>query len=186
MVYDGILEGRYVTLRSVTENDADFTLSVRQNPNITRYLPKVDHTIENQTAWIKKQRQDPADYFFVAWSNDKIPVGTIGIYDIKDGQAEGGRLTSVGNALQSIEIQLLAFQFDFNILNLQKVTTIIFLENERALKLSMMFGMQFEKPHIDKNGNKVCNGFISKNDFYSYEIKVSSLIYRNKTNNSAN
>lgn len=38
MVYEGVLEGRYVDLRSVIEDDAKFTLSLRQDPLLTQYL----------------------------------------------------------------------------------------------------------------------------------------------------
>ena len=36
MVYEGVLEGRYVDLRSVIEDDAKFTLSLRQDPLLTQ------------------------------------------------------------------------------------------------------------------------------------------------------
>ena len=35
MVYEGVLEGRYVDLRSVIEDDAKFTLSLRQDPPVS-------------------------------------------------------------------------------------------------------------------------------------------------------
>lgn len=178
MVYDGEIEGKYVTLRSVSEDDAEFTSFVRKDAKLTRYLPRVDNTIEEQKAWIRKQRQDETDYFFVATDKDGIPVGTIGIYNIKDGCAEGGRLTSMGNALQSIEIQLLALHFDFDILNLNKVTTVVFKGNERALKLSKLFGIEFEDPCFDERGNKVYNGSVTKESFKNNENKIKSMIYR--------
>ena len=36
-----VIEGKYVNLRSVEEQDAEFTLSLRQDPQLTKYLPKL-------------------------------------------------------------------------------------------------------------------------------------------------
>lgn len=180
MVYDGVVTGKYVQLFPVAEDDAEFTLMVRQDERLTRYLPKVSNTLEQQREWIRRQREKDGDYYFIAKDFAGSPVGTIGIYDIKDNQGEGGRLTSVGNALQSLEIQYLAFKFDFEILKLDKVTTYVLAENISAYKLSEKLGTRFEEPTIDEQGRKICNGSMTREQFVEAVPGIERLLYRIK------
>ena len=57
MVYSKKIQGRYVDLRSVTEEDAKFTLAIRQEPEFVKFLPRLDITIEQQKAWIRKHKK---------------------------------------------------------------------------------------------------------------------------------
>lgn len=180
MVYDGVIQGKYVQLLPVTEDDAEFTLYVRQDPRITKYLPKVDNTLEQQREWIRRQRERAGDFYFVANDYNGNPVGTIGIYDIRDNVGEGGRLTSIGNALQSLEIQYLIFQFDFEILKLDKVVAYVYAENTSAVRLSEKLGLRFEPPSTDDEGRVVRNGSITREQFEKAIPTIEKMLYRNK------
>lgn len=180
MVYDGVVKGKYVQLVSVTEEDAEFTLKVRQDPRLTKYLPKVNNTLEQQREWIRKQRLQEDDYYFVAKDYNGNYVGTIGIYHLNGKTGEGGRLTSIGNALQSLEIQYLAFRFDFDILNLEKVTAYVYADNAAAYRLSEKLGTRFEEPSVDDEGRLVCNGSMTKEQFKEAEPGIRKLLYREK------
>lgn len=177
MVYDEVIQGRYVELKSATIEDAEFTLAVRQDPEFNRYLPRINNTLEQQKEWISKQRDKAGDYFFVVWDKSGNRIGTISIYDIEGEQAEAGRLTMRGNAFQSIEAQLLSFQFAYNILGLRNVISYIYTENERALRFTQQFGGVIHEP-IEKNGNMEYMVTNSKEDFYVCEKKLASLLYR--------
>lgn len=147
MVYDGIIEGKYVNLRSVSVEDAEFTLKIRQDPEFTQYLPPINITLEQQCQWISKQREKKDDYFFVVLDKAGNKIGTLGVYDISDNTAEMGRLTMKGNPLQSIEAQLLVFDFGFNYLDLDKVLSFVYAENKTALRFTSQFGaIQSESP----------------------------------------
>ena len=113
MVYNGILEGKYVNLRSVEEKDAEFTLSLRQDPILTKYLPKLDITLEQQINWIRKQRVKEGDFYFLVEKKDGERIGVLGVYDVEGNHAETGRIAIVGTAFESIEAQLLSFVFSF-------------------------------------------------------------------------
>lgn len=90
MFYDGLIEGRYVDLRSVEEGDAEFTLEIRQDPEFTRFLPRIENTLEQQKNWIQHQRNKEGDYFFVVQNKAGERIGTIGLFDVTDIQCEGG------------------------------------------------------------------------------------------------
>ena len=95
MIYNGIISGKYINLRSVLIEDADFTLKIRQNKKKTKFLHNVDDDIEKQRQWIKTQQQRLGDYFFIAENKTGEPIGTIGIYEIHDKKANFGTSTNL-------------------------------------------------------------------------------------------
>lgn len=180
MFYNGVIKGQYVQLSSVTEKDAEFTLKVRQDERLTRFLPPVKNTIEQQREWILAQQKKEGDYYFVARDYNSNPVGTVGIYDIENEVGEGGRLTSIGDALQSIEIQYLILKFDFEVLKLKKVTAYVYAENSSAYRLSEKMGMQFDPPTPNAKGELICNGSITKEQFDNVKPNIERMLYRKK------
>ncbi len=178
MVYDGIIEGRYVNLRSVEEKDAEFTLSLRQDPNLTKYLPKLDITLEQQISWIKKQRNQDGDYYFIVENKKGKGIGVIGVYDVDGDCAETGRIAMIGNAFESIEAQLLSFEFAFNILGLEKTVNYVMADNLHALRFSQMFGSQSSEPFKDNDGNMRIDGVITKASYLRSKEKIIKMLYR--------
>ena len=181
MFYDGLLQGRYVDLRSVEEGDAEFTLEIRQDPEFTRFLPRIENTLEQQKNWIQHQRNKEGDYFFVVQNKAGERIGTIGLFDVTDTQCEGGRLSIRGNPLESIEAQFLSFQFAFEKLHLQEVINYIYMENERALRFSMLFGGVFVDmgtKAVVKDGH-ICRKTVNtKQAFEGISHKISKMLYR--------
>lgn len=181
MFYDGLLQGRYVDLRSVEEGDAEFTLEIRQDPEFTRFLPRIENTLEQQKNWIQHQRNKEGDYFFVVQNKAGERIGTIGLFDVTDTQCEGGRLAIRGNPLESIEAQFLSFQFAFQKLHLQEVINYIYMENERALRFSMLFGGVFVDMGTEavvKDGH-ICRKTVNtKQAFEGISHKISKMLYR--------
>lgn len=178
MVYNGIIEGRYVNLRSVEERDAEFTLSLRQDPNLTKYLPKLNITLEQQISWIRKQRNQEGDYYFVVENKKGEKIGVIGVYDVNGDCAETGRIAMIGNAFESIEAQLLSFDFAFDILKLEKTVNYVMADNIHALRFSQMFGSQSSEPFEDSDGNMRIDGVITKASYLKSKDKIIKMLYR--------
>lgn len=178
MVYNDVLEGKYVNLRSVEEKDAAFTLSLRQDPILTKYLPKLDITIEQQISWIRKQRNQEGDYYFVVENKKGEKIGVIGVYDVNGDCAETGRIAMIGNAFESIEAQLLSFDFAFDILKLEKTVNYVMADNIHALRFSQMFGSQSSEPFEDSNGNMRIDGVITKGSYLKSKDKIIKMLYR--------
>ena len=178
MVYNEIIEGRYVNLRSVEERDAEFTLSLRQDPNLTKYLPKLDITLEQQISWIRKQRNQEGDYYFVVENKKGEKIGVIGVYDVNGDCAETGRIAMIGNAFESIEAQLLSFDFAFDILKLEKTVNYVMADNIHALRFSQMFGSQSSEPFEDSDGNMRIDGVITKASYLKSKDKIIKMLYR--------
>lgn len=180
MVYEGTISGRYVELRSATEEDAEFTLALRQDPVLGAFFPKLDITVEQQKQWIKKQETVPDSYFFCVWDKEGNRVGTISIYDIAGDVAESGRIAMRGNAFQSMEAQFLLFQFAFDELKLRNIVGYIFVENKRALRFIQQFGAELGKVKKDNSEHTVQEVFTSREAFYMCKSKLTAMLYRKR------
>lgn len=178
MVYNKIIEGKYVNLRSVEEKDAEFTLSLRQDPNLTKYLPKLSISIEEQIDWIKRQREKEGDYYFVIEDKKGENKGVIGVYDIKENCAETGRIAVIGNAIESIEAQLLSFDFAFDYLKLDYTVNYVIAENSHALRFSQLFGSISSEPYLGSDGKMRIDGKITKEAYQNAKNKIVKMIYR--------
>lgn len=179
MIYEGVLEGKYVDLKSCTEDDAEFTLMLRKDPDFIKYLPAIDNTIEQQKAWIRQQREKPGDYFFVVWNKKGERIGTISIYNVQEDRAESGRLAIKGeNPFQACEAQILIFRFAFGTLGLNCAEGFIFADNDRAIRFNKQFGGRQYPPEMDENGKSVIKFENWAEDFEKVDKKMSSILYR--------
>lgn len=178
MVYNKIIEGKYVNLRSVEEKDAAFTLSLRQDPQLTKYLPKLEISLEQQINWIKKQRTTEGDYYFVIENKEGKSIGVIGVYDVTDICAETGRIAVIGTSFESIEAQLLSFDFAFDVLKLEYTVNYVMADNVHALRFSQMFGSESSDPYTDEKGNVRIDGKITKESYQKSRIKLARMLYR--------
>ncbi|MGI6653633.1 MAG: GNAT family N-acetyltransferase [Christensenellales bacterium] len=181
MVYKGTLEGRFVNLKACTEEDAEFTLNLRNDQEFVGYLPVINNTVDQQKAWIRSQRQKDGDYFFVVWNKEGIPIGTISIYGIHGDRAKSGRLAIKGsNPFQALEAQILCFRFAFEVLKLRCVDGFIFADNDRAIRFNVQFGGRHSPPELDENGKKIIKFEIWHEDFEKVDKELSSFLYRKK------
>lgn len=179
MVYKEGLKGKYVELKSAGDEDAEFTLSIRQDPNLTKFLPPLSITIEQQKEWIARQREREGDYFFVVWSiKTGKRLGTISVYDIHDGEGEGGRFALYGETYEKIEAGILMSEFEFNILKLGKVTGWVYCENSPAVRWNKNFGAVFGEPMKHSDGREIFNMVISKKDSESAREKLKKALLK--------
>ena len=178
MIIEGKLEGRFVNLRSADIADAEFTREIRQDPELTKYMPVINNTIENQKNWIQEQRLKEGDYFFIVEDKDCKPLGTISIYNIKGARGHSGRIAIRGNFLQCIEAQLLMCNYAFNELHLEEITGDCYNDNMRAIKFSEGYGMEFDEPKMNDSGILVRFGVASKSNYEKCYRKLSSMIYK--------
>lgn len=159
MVYEKILNGKTVHLRSVNIEDAEFTLNIRNNPELTIYIPKVSINIEEQCLWIENQRKKEGDYFFLILDKDKNKLGTISIYNVGDKTAESGRFLSIGNSIQNMESLVLTYDFAFFSLNVNILNFEVYKENKKIVNMWKRLGSQI-------TSEKIVNGF----DSFCFEL----------------
>ena len=178
MVYDGVIEGKYVDLRSCTEEDAEFTLSLRKDPKLGKFFPVIDNTVEQQTEWIRHQRAKEGDYFFVVRNKQGDRIGTISVYNIADGEGESGRIIiRSANPFDASEAQLLLARFGFHTLGLKQMKGFVFAENKRAIRFNKQFAARLIGPEEDEHGRMVVRTETTRDEFEAIDRKISSLIY---------
>ena len=177
MIYTEKIRGKYVYLMSATLEDAEFTLALRQNPALTKYLPKLDIGLEQQKSWLISQREKLGDYFFVARTLDDEPIGTVSIYNINGDTSESGRLALIGNPLENVEASLLLFRFAFDILGLKNVTGYIVDGNKRAERFNRQFGCITDEPELSNSGDFIRRTIITNENFHIAENKLNKLLY---------
>lgn len=179
MIYNKNIKGRYVLLRSIEEKDAEFSMLIRQDNEKTKYLHPVDANIEKQTEWIRNQRTEEGDYFFIVEDLDGRCVGTVGIYDINGSVGHLGRLLMIGNPFQTFEAVILSMRFAFDALGLEELYGDVHVDNTASMNISEAVGFHFGEPIYEKELDRWAKyGKAYKNEFSQYEEEIRNMIYR--------
>lgn len=161
MIYEKLIEGIFVSLRSVEESDAEIILKWRTDENISKYLHKVDNDIEKQKNWIREQRIREGDYYFMIIDKENNPVGTISLYNIDYEKKEGvfGRWICL-SPIFAIESAILIYEFGFECLSLNRIISKTVSNNIPVINFHKRFGASYVK---DK---------IKEGDFYLTEYEI--------------
>ena len=75
-----------IRLRLITENDAEYVLSLRKDKRYNQYLSAVNSTVEEQMEWIRRYKSDEAEgkqYYFIIERLDDVRCGTVRIMTLK-------------------------------------------------------------------------------------------------------
>lgn len=148
------ISGEFVDLRIAEVEDAEFTLSVRQNKEKNKYIPQIHTTINQQKEWIQKQIESDDCYFFVIERKTGERIGTFSLYDIQDKKAESGRLVMLGNQIESLETGVLFNKFCFETVRMDVVQSEIDAENNAALGYSNQLGGKPMGEFIDEKTSR--------------------------------
>lgn len=133
MIYDKIICGKFVDMRSITLEDAEFSYNIRADKKNRETVGQLAASIEKQKQFIEWQMQEPNDYYFVVLNKKGEKIGLIGIYDIQDNIGEFGREVSYGNPMQTMEAEILLEDFCRDVLHLKKICWVIYLNNRKHL-----------------------------------------------------
>ena len=178
MVTEDII-GKYVTLRSAAEEDAAFALAIRQDPNMTKFLPRLEISLEQEIDWIRRQRKMQGDYFFIVRNKKEERVGVLGLYDFRNDTAGIGRVAMKGGFRANREAFLLTMRFAFKNLGLKKLDDWVYAENERAIKFFQFFGAHMDEPQFDEQRKIFLRKFhYMSNAFDDMEERVKKILDR--------
>jgi len=140
-----ILEGKYVYLRDVKEEDLPEIIRIRTNPELSRFIHPINPDLSFQINWLKEQKKKEGDYYFVIIrkKDDKL-IGTCGIYNItSDGlECEIGRLVSQGKPFENLETLKLCYEQAFGIFKVTKVHAYVVEGNEIVINLHKRLGYE--------------------------------------------
>lgn len=146
MAVSDTLKGRVIDLIPVTTQDAQFTMDIRNDEKLTRYIPRIPTTLEKQQGWIERQRQDADDYFYIITRKDGEQVGTAAVYNvgIEPGLCEYGRYISYGSAIENVEAAVLSMEFAFGTLGMTRVMMNNDVRNEKIISFWKRFGAIYD------------------------------------------
>lgn len=142
MVYPGEIKGRFVTLRSVTLDDVEFSYNIRAEEKNRDTVGQLAPSLKAQKRFIEWQMAEPDDYYFVVYDRNDKKIGMIGIYDIHGDMGEVGREVNDGSSVEAMEAQVLLADFAMDVLNLKRSCFVIYSNNKRNLS------------NVRKSGNK--------------------------------
>jgi RimJ/RimL family protein N-acetyltransferase len=111
-------EGFGVRLRPARMDDAAFIVWLRGLDHAKGKLGDSATTVAMQKNWLESYFDREGDYYFIAETLGGIPVGTIGIYDAAEDQAEFGRLIISPGVQAAVPASILAYDLAFNRLEL--------------------------------------------------------------------
>jgi len=129
MVYSEVIHGKFVDLRSITLDDAEFSYNIRADKNNAATVGQLATSVDAQRKFIKWQMQEPNDYYFVVLNKRGERIGLYGVYDIRGDVAEVGREVNVGEPAEKMEVALLVAEFCRSVLKLRKWNFVVYANN---------------------------------------------------------
>ena len=171
------IEGKWIILRCAEEKDAEFTLNIRNDEVLTKYIPKVDSTLENQRLWIKKTLDKENECFFVYENKKGELKGTISYYDVdyENNVCELGRYISYGNAIENVEAAILLLDYLFNNLHMEKIILTPDERNKNIISFWKKFGAEFDES-INMGNWSIAQYVLTIYNYNQRYKKIKSLI----------
>lgn len=150
------VRGKSIFLREVVDDDAEFILQLRTDPQKGKHLSATSFDLDSQKKFIRNYSKSLTDFYFLIcdWKWDRL--GTIRIYDIKGKSFCWGSWIIAGGAPKStaIESALLLYDFAFFSLHYQKSHFDVRKDNERVVSFHEKFGAKI-------TSEDVCNYYFS-------------------------
>ena len=168
MIYNGIIDGKYIILKSVSCDDASFIIKIRSDENKTKFLHKIDANIDSQKKWIMDQINRNGDFYFIFSDKNGNNKGLASVYNIdeENKNAEFGRWISVGNVFENLESVILLFDFAFKNFNIDYIYLRMVQGNDYVSNFWKTFGAQ-HVGLVDEMDLNIDKWIVTKNDYYS-------------------
>jgi diamine N-acetyltransferase len=144
-----ILETERLLLKPVEAEDLKYLLNLRWDQEVMNYLIHDPISSKNQVDWFNNlNKKDLALSIFLKEDADLKIIGTIGLYEINARHQRAIwriRLdpTQQGRGYATEAIKLL-LDYGFNTLNLNKITSDSFADNEAIVRLTLKLGFKQE------------------------------------------
>ena len=136
------MEGKYVNLREVELDDAEFILKLRCDEKKSRFLHKTENNLEKQIEYLKRYKTLDNEWYFIIENKKHEPKGTIRLYDIHDDQFTGGSWLMASDALpeESIEGDILVGQYAFEVLGFKRSIFDVCKDNKKVVRYHLLSG----------------------------------------------
>lgn len=143
------IKGKIVSLKSVTLEDAEFILELRQDLDLNKFISATSPSLENQRVWISNyliREKEKKEFYFIIKDKEHNSCGTVRIYGIDNQNKECtwgsfmlNKARPTGASYETIELSL---GYTFDILNMKKVFLDVRKENEKAVHIYEKVGFK--------------------------------------------
>jgi len=171
-----ILENYGIKLRLVEIEDAEFILSLRNNPTLNKYLSPISNDINLQIEWLQKYKireSRKEEFYFIAEDKYRKRFGTTRLYRFQNSSYEAGSWIFLTDSPydMAIKADLICREFAFEFLNAQYCTFEVLKENKSVIHYQLGY-----KPTLIKEDELKFYFILSKNDFISHKNKLIKLL----------
>ena len=137
-----MITGKNIDLRPIDINDAEFILSLRLDPELSKHLNPVENSLEKQREWIKSCMADTQQWYFIIQNKKQQPVGTVRIYDIQGKSFCWGSWIVLPEArlYASFESAVLLYEYAFFELGFESTHMDVRKKNESVIRFHLKFG----------------------------------------------
>ena len=141
------LEGENINLRLVEKKDASFILQLRNKEELKRYISDTNISLEQQKEWIKKYKKREEigqEFYFVVEDKNKIPCGTVRIYEIRENRCTWGSFILDNSRPNGASFEVLFLTINFIRFNLgiENIFLDVRKENLKAIHIYEKFGFE--------------------------------------------
>lgn len=152
------LRGAAFGLRPVRDDDAEFIVGLRSDPELGRWLNPTSPHVADQLDWLARYYERPGDYYFVIERlSTGAAEGLIGVYDVEGGEAEWGRWLLKPGSLAAVESAALIYRCAFELLDLDAVCCRTLAANERVVSFHDSCGIAERRllpGHVELRGER--------------------------------
>lgn len=85
-----VIRGKNIVMRAATPGDAQFVYELRTNDEKTRYLNRIEGTVDDQQLWLERSYADPSQFYFVIESKRGEPIGLSRIHALEGDRFDMG------------------------------------------------------------------------------------------------
>ena len=144
------LEKYGLKVRLVNENDAEFIVSLRSNPDKTKYMITLDNEVESQIRWIheyKKREKEGLDYYLIySNSEDKLlGLNRISHVDYNERTAKTSSWITVDGLInEAFKMSMIQNEIAFNIIGIETTWCDVHKKNHSVTRFFKMFNYKFK------------------------------------------
>jgi RimJ/RimL family protein N-acetyltransferase len=139
---DMSLSGKYVNIREVTVDDAEFILSLRCNEAKAKYLHRTEYDIDAQKQYICNYLTKDNEWYFIIEDKENTPIGTYRIYDLREDSFCIGSWLMMDNRSpeEVMEGEFLVKKYAFQTTGFNKFHFDVRKENRKVIRYHKMMG----------------------------------------------
>jgi RimJ/RimL family protein N-acetyltransferase len=138
------VKGKRIQLCSSTEEDAEFILGLRLDPQLNKHLNPTSPDVEAQRNWLRWVYTKPGDFNFTIKDLDGRLLGVVAIYQIDEEKKSfnWGRwiISPEAPMYTAIESALLVYYTAFHLLGLETALSDVRIENANVVKFHLSYG----------------------------------------------